>query len=211
MRSYRSLIIFLAALVLSALLSGCASADTDISNTETSASPGIASTATADNEEADVISPEKTKVSDAVADNASLDGQQTEEPVTEESDAVVEEEGENQMILRIGEYTFTATLADNSSARALKELLKEGPLTIDMTDYANIEKVGSLGTNLPENNEQITTQAGDLILYQGSAFVIYYAPNSWNFTRLGKINDVTQEELKEALGDGDVQVTLSLD
>jgi hypothetical protein len=40
--------------------------------------------------------------------------------------------------------------------------------------------------------------------------VIYYAPNTWTFTRLGKINDVTQEELKMALGEGDVTVTLEM-
>lgn len=91
------------------------------------------------------------------------------------------------------------------------EMLQNGPITIDMRDYGNMEKVGSLGTDLPRNDEQITTESGDLILYQGNAFVIYYAPNSWNFTRLGKINNVTQEELKEALGTGDVKVTLSLD
>ena len=64
--------------------------------------------------------------------------------------------------------------------------------------------------HLPRNDEQITTEAGDIILYQGSAFVIYYAPNSWNFTRLGKISDVTAEQLREILGDGDVTITLFL-
>ena len=63
---------------------------------------------------------------------------------------------------------------------------------------------------LPRNDQQIRTQAGDLILYQGDAFVIYYDTNSWNFTRLGKIDDVTGEELKEILGNGDVTVVLSL-
>ena len=38
-----------------------------------------------------------------------------------------------------------------------------------------------------------------------NALVIYYAPNTRTFTRIGKINDVTQAELK-----GDVTVTLSL-
>lgn len=79
-----------------------------------------------------------------------------------------------------------------------------------MQDYGDMEKVGSLGQDLPTNDEQITTEAGDLILYQGNSFVIYYAPNSWNFTRLGKINDVTAEELWEILGESDVTVTLSL-
>ena len=114
------------------------------------------------------------------------------------------------MMLQVGKYIFMATLADNSSAKALKEMLEEGPITINMRDYANMEKGGSLGTNLPRNDEQITTEPGDLILYQGNAFVIYYAPNSWNFTRIGKIDDVTQEKLKKALGNGDVKVTLSL-
>lgn len=50
-----------------------------------------------------------------------------------------------------------------------------------------------------------------LILYQGNSLVIYYDDNSWDFTRIGKIDGVTQEELKEALGDGDVEVTFSLD
>jgi hypothetical protein len=73
-----------------------------------------------------------------------------------------------------------------------------------------MEKVGSLGFDLPRNDEQITAEAGDIILYQGSALVIYYAPNSWNFTRLGKIDDVTEQELREILGDGAVTITLSL-
>ena len=114
------------------------------------------------------------------------------------------------MYVQIGDTILKATLADNSSAEALKELLRDGPVTIEMKDYAGMEKVGSIGKRLPANNEQITTSAGDLILYQGSQFVIYYAPNSWNFTRLGRIGDITADELKELLGDGDVTVTLSL-
>ena len=109
-----------------------------------------------------------------------------------------------------GGREFTATLVQNSSTEVLKELLGAGPVTIRMRDYGNMEKVGGLGKSLPANDERITTAPGDLILYQGNAFVIYYAPNTWTFTRLGKINDVTQEELKSALGEGDVTVTLSL-
>lgn len=109
-----------------------------------------------------------------------------------------------------GQTELTATLVDNSSTAALIDLVKANPLTIAMHDYGNMEKVGSIGTTLPRNDEQITTEAGDLILYQGNAFVIYYAPNSWSFTRLGKIDNVTQDELKAILGDGDVTVTLEL-
>ncbi len=117
----------------------------------------------------------------------------------------------NTLYIQVGETTLTAALVENSSTAALKELLAEGPLTIDMSDYGNFEKVGSLGTSLPRNDEQITTEPGDLILYQGNSFVIYYDTNSWNFTRLGKINDVSQDELKEILGSGNVTITLSIE
>jgi hypothetical protein len=116
----------------------------------------------------------------------------------------------DQMNIQIGNTLLTVTLAENSSGDALKEALSTGPITIDMRDYGSMEKVGSLGMDLPRNDQQITTEAGDIILYQGNAFVIYYAPNSWNFTRLGKINGVTAEELRGILGDGSVTVTLSL-
>ncbi len=120
-------------------------------------------------------------------------------------------ESDNKMKLTVGNTVFSATLVDNSTTVKLREMLSEGPITIDMRDYGNMEKVGSFGTSLPRNDEPITTEAGDLILYQGNAFVIYYAPNSWNFTRIGKIDNVTASQLKSALGSGNVSVTLSLD
>ena len=83
-------------------------------------------------------------------------------------------------------------------------------MTIDMSDYGNMEKMGPIGKDLPTNDEEITTKAGDLILNQGNSLVIYYDENSWNFTRLGKIEGVTGEELLDAFGDGDVTVTFSL-
>lgn len=109
-----------------------------------------------------------------------------------------------------GGKTFTATLVDNSSTQALIELLEKGPVTIDMEDYANMEKVGPIGRTLPRNDKPTTTGPGDLILYQGRYFVIYYDNNSWDLTRLGKIDGATQAELKSTLGKGNVTVTISL-
>jgi hypothetical protein len=114
------------------------------------------------------------------------------------------------MNIQIGNTMLTATLVENSSVSALKEVLAKGPITINMHDFGNMEKVGSLGMDLPRNDRQITTEAGDIILYQGNALVIYYAPNSWNFTRIGKIDNVTPDMLKVILGDGDITITLSL-
>lgn len=109
-----------------------------------------------------------------------------------------------------GNHTLTATLADNSSATAFYTLLKKEPLTVDMHDYGSFEKVGPLGTSLPRNDTQITTTAGDIILYQGNQITIYYDTNSWNFTRLGKVDGKSQAELKEILGKGDVTTVFSV-
>ena len=109
-----------------------------------------------------------------------------------------------------GKSELTATLVDNSSATAFYQLLKKGPLTVDMHDYGNFEKVGPLGTTLPRNDTQITTTSGDIILYQGNQITIYYDTNSWNFTRLGKVDGVTQAELKKILGKGDVTAVFEI-
>ena len=100
--------------------------------------------------------------------------------------------------------------AENSSADALWELLKTGDVTIDMHDYGSFEKVGALGTTIPRNDTQITTEPGDVILYQGNQVTIYYDVNSWSFTRLGKVQGLSQAELKTVLGVGNVTVTFSL-
>ena len=107
--------------------------------------------------------------------------------------------------------TIRLTIADNSSAEALIALLSQGDVTVEMEDYGNMEKVGPLGTSLPRNDRQTSTGPGDIILYQGKYLVIYYSTNSWNFTRIGKIDNADGAQLKSALGNGDVTVTLSLD
>lgn len=121
------------------------------------------------------------------------------------------EGGEDTISVQVNGQTLIADLADNSSARALRELLADGPLTINMSDYGDMEKVGPLGAELPRNDEQLTVGPGDIILYQGDRFVIYYGQNTWNLTRLGKLRDVDAGELRDLLGSGDVSVTLSRD
>lgn len=117
---------------------------------------------------------------------------------------------EEKIYLTINDTKISASLENNSSAQALKEKLSEGDVIINAHDYSNFEKVGDLGFSLPRNDTQITTTSGDLILYQGNKFVLYYDENSWNFTKLGHVDNMTQKQLKELLGDGDVTITLSL-
>ncbi len=106
--------------------------------------------------------------------------------------------------IRVNDTTFTATLEENSSAKALVEFLAQGNLTLDMEDFSNFEKVADLPQSFPRNDKQIDTDAGDLILYLGKRIVIYYDKNSWNFTRLARIDNVNKMRLKEILGKGNV-------
>lgn len=128
-------------------------------------------------------------------------------------DKIVKQNNENMEMdtirLSVKGRMFTVVLEKNSSAEALLELLEKGDMSVEMEDYARMEKVGSLGVRLPRNDKPTSTRPGDLILYQGHYLVIYYDHNSYSFTPMGKITNVTQEELKEVLGNGNVTVTLS--
>ena len=115
------------------------------------------------------------------------------------------------LVITAEDKTFYADLEDNSSAEALIEKLSSGEVVIDLHDYGNFEKVGPLPWELPSNDETITTQPGDVILYQGSQITIYYDENTWDFTRLAKIPDITKDELLEAFGDGNDSVTFSIE
>ncbi len=115
---------------------------------------------------------------------------------------------QNLFYVTVGEDTFTAAFADNSGAEALKELLANGPITIEMNDYGGFEKVGALGQSLPADDTPTNARAGDIVLYQGNQIVVFYGSNSWSYTRLGKINDLTGWE--DALGSGNITVTFSL-
>lgn len=118
------------------------------------------------------------------------------------------EEVIRSMQIAIGNKNFSATFAENNAVDAFIELMKTAPVVINMSDYSGFEKVGSLGTSLPTSNSSITTNVGDIVLYNGNQIVVFYGSNSWSYTRLGEIDDLSG--LKEALGDGDVTVIFSI-
>lgn len=109
-----------------------------------------------------------------------------------------------------GERTFIANLVDNTATAALMSHLQNAPVSYTSSSYGNFETVGSPGFSLPTSNQNITTQAGDIMLYQGNQICIFYGTNSWSYTRLGHINDATADELRSLLGNGNISITLSL-
>ena len=108
--------------------------------------------------------------------------------------------------------TLPVKIEDNEATKALVAVLSEASITYEAQDYGGFEKVGSLGLTLPANNSQITTQPGDVILYSGNQIVLFYGSNTWSYTRLGKIQYESLDELKSFLkaGEGNISVTLSL-
>ena len=128
-----------------------------------------------------------------------------------EAGATPSDKSTNTMNITINGKTVSCQLVDNSSTRALLAQLEKGDITYEADDYGNFEKVGNIGVSLPQNNENITTTAGDVILYQGNKICLYYGTNSWTFTRLGKIEGMDKDEIKTFLnaGRGSVKVTIS--
>lgn len=108
--------------------------------------------------------------------------------------------------------TLPVKIETNEATKALVAALREGSITYEADDYGGFEKVGPLGRTLPAGDSQITTQAGDVILYNGNQIVLFYGSNSWSYTRLGKMQYGSLEELKSFLkaGAGRISVTISL-
>ncbi len=113
-----------------------------------------------------------------------------------------------KMNVRIGERDFLATLEDNRAVAELTEMMRQGPVIIEMDDYSGFEKVGSLGARLTASDAQTTTGPGDIVLYNGSNIVMFYGSNTWAYTRIGRVDDLTGWE--EALGSGSVTAEFTL-
>ena len=131
---------------------------------------------------------------------------QSEEPITTESAS----KEESALKMEIAGTPVTVDWEDNDSVDALKELCGNGGITIQMSMYGGFEQVGSIGTNLPRNDVQITTGSGDIVLYSGDQIVVFYGSNSWSYTKLGHITDSSEYTMEELLGNGDVSIKISL-
>ena len=156
--------------------------------------------------------------SNTIADSESIQGSSSKPGMTEPSaDSTsepmasneTENKAEESMHLFIGDTEVSVTWEDNESVSALIDLVKAEPLVIDMSMYGGFEQVGSLGSSLPRNDKQTTTESGDVVLYSGNQIVVFYGSNSWAYTRLGRITDKTAAEMADLLGNGNVKISIS--
>lgn len=179
MKTRLSLLLLLAALLLSACGGEAAPAPTEA----------------AQETEAPVITPAETAAP-------------TPAPAEAEAAAEEPEEEETSLKLWIGEQEIEVLWEDNDSVRALEKLAGTEGLTVALSGYGGFEQVGSLGARLPRSDVQTVTGPGDIVLYSGNSIVLFYGSNSWAYTRLGKIQGLDESELRQLLGGGDVSLRL---
>lgn len=117
---------------------------------------------------------------------------------------------QNKISITIDGRSMSATLADNAATRTLIEKLSEGSIVISMSNYGGFEKVGALPWSLPTSDTRITTRPGDIMLYMGNNIVIFYGQNTWAYTPLGQLETTDADEIRDFVGNGDRQVTISL-
>ena len=164
-----------------------------------------------DNPETDAQEP----VPDGTENPISTDVPSTEtqpekpEPSTE-ADAPVEEEPPVKepaqmptLMLSIDGTPVTVLWEDNETVSELLTAAQNGAIEVSASRYGGFEQVGSLPQSFSRNDVQTTTQPGDIVLYSGNQFVIFFDSNSWSYTRLGHIEGFSADELT-ALLDKDI-------
>ena len=127
-------------------------------------------------------------------------------------DFAIDQTTMDKMYITIDGQNQSVTLENNTAAKALVEKLQQAPVTVTLNSSGGFEIWGALGFSLPTSDQQITAQPGDVILYNGSNICLFYGSNPWSYTRLGKIDGLSESELRSFLkvGESNISVTLSL-
>lgn len=148
---------------LSVLLTGCGSSEQAESTSESSSAAQMEDTSSSEAEsssEPEASEPETPESNIVPEEPEESDSSTVPESGDVENGQIEEENSEMQMNVQVGGSTFTATLEENAAADALVDMMEQGPVTIQMSDYSGFEKVGPLGASLPASSQQTTTQAG---------------------------------------------------
>ena len=135
----------------------------------------------------------------------------TETSIQEQVKEEIKEENIDMIKIKVNSNILEVKLEDNEATKSLIERLKNGDISVNANEYGGFEKVGNLGFSLPRNDKSITTSAGDIVLYQGNQISLFYNSNSWSYTKLGRVQNISSRELKDILGSGNVTLVISLD
>ncbi len=124
------------------------------------------------------------------------------------ADVYAAETDDNVFYISAGGKQIKVQMVDNAATGKLREMLDEGDLAINMTRNG-FEQYGSLGTSLPSDDTYITAKPGDVLLYNSNTICMFYASNSYSYTRIGKVQNMSNDELKELLSGESLTFTLS--
>ena len=119
-----------------------------------------------------------------------------------------EREGEIEMVLKINHEVIPVTWYDNESVQDIYKDVMKKDIVVSMKMYGGNEQFGSLGKSYIENDVYTTTSNGDIVLYNSNNIVVFYGSNSWEYTRLGKM-ELDPAEVTALLSNGNITLTLS--
>lgn len=197
----RRWILFAALLTMCFILSGCGAEVPE-------SAPASGSSAAISKTDAESAPIEEAAVLDR--ETAASDELDTDSSESTAEETVSPENKEQNMILKINGEAIPVSWEDNEAVAEMLEDLLSGDITVSMSMYGGFEQVGSLGHAYTQNDAQITTQPGDIVLYSGSNIVLFYGSNTWAYTRLGTM-DLSEEELHDLLENGDIELTLTIE
>ena len=127
------------------------------------------------------------------------DGTSESEAVTTPETTEVEDMTPAMIVsLMIGDERYNIETVGNPTAADFYKRVSSEPLSLKMEDYGGFEKNAELPWELSsDEDEQVTVQPGEIVLYQGKTLVLLYEENTAAYTRLGIISET--EDVKEEL------------
>lgn len=120
------------------------------------------------------------------------------------------EKEEVVMKLYINDQEVPVQWENEQAVQELNQQVQINDIAVELSKYSNNEQVGSLGRGYTTNDSYMTTSNGDIVLYCGNQIVVFYAPNTWSYTKLGRMK-LDSEQVVDLLSNEDVMLTLKKD
>lgn len=105
----------------------------------------------------------------------------------------------NEVNLYVNGTKVNVSWEDSTTVNQIAEYAKSKPITVNSTRYGDFEQVGNLPQDFTSNDAQMTTKAGDIVLYSSNKLVVFFGSNSWSYTKLGHIDGLSEGELAKML------------
>lgn len=112
-------------------------------------------------------------ISDDDVESTSANISETDEGESNNIEDISKEDIGMRIEIQIGNNCMTADLGNSIAAENLTELLLDGEIVMSASNYGGFEKVCKIGQSISRADEQITTEPGDIMLYNGNQIVIF--------------------------------------